>query len=143
MKINKKILFVCIGNACRSIMAEAITRHYWNGKFESASAGIHPLGRIPEGTLQVLQEIDVSADNLSSKGIAELDLSRFDRIINLSEYPLTDFVPWNYQAKVVDWYVRDPYGQSLDAYRKTRDAIEWLVEEKVPEWLRAGDCSET
>ena len=142
MKMNKKILFVCIGNACRSIMAEAITRHYWKGRFEPASAGIHPLGRISEGTLQVLQEINVSADNLRSKGIAELDLSRFDRIINLSEYPLEDFIPWRYRAKVIDWYVRDPYGQSLDAYRRTLDAIEWLVTEKVPEWLGNSDRNE-
>ncbi|MGA7876424.1 MAG: low molecular weight phosphatase family protein [Desulfoferrobacter sp.] len=137
--MKKRILFVCIGNACRSIMAEALTRHYWNGRYESASAGINPLGRVSEGTLEVLREIDVSADNLQSKGIVEIDLSRFDCIINLSEYPLEQFVPKRYHVKIINWYVRDPYGQSLDAYRRTRDAIEWLVTEKVPEWM--GDNS--
>ena len=112
-------------------MAEALTRHYWNGRYEAASAGISPLGRVSEATLEVLREINVSAAGLRSKGIGEFDLNRVECIVNLSEYPLWDFIPLRYQARIIDWYVRDPYGLSLDAYRRARDAIEWLVTEKV------------
>ena len=83
----------------------------------------------------MLSEMGVAVDELTSKGITEVDLDRFTRIVNLSEYPLHDFIAVRHRPRIVDWYVRDPYGQSLDAYRRARDAIEWLVMEKVPEWM--------
>ena len=42
--MTKRVLFVCYGNACRSVMAEALARHYWGDKLEVASAGLHSLG---------------------------------------------------------------------------------------------------
>lgn len=141
--MQKKILFVCVGNACRSVLAEALARHYWNGKYAAASAGISPLGRVSEGTLEALREIGVATDQLRSKGIEELDPCGFDCIVNLSEYSLEDFVARPCRGKIVNWYVRDPYGRSLDAYRRARDAIEWLVVEKVPEWMREPDRTES
>lgn len=133
--MKKGLLFVCIGNACRSIMAEALMKQYWGERYEVASAGINPLGRVSEGTLEVLREIGIPVDGLYSKGIRESDLDRFHSIINLSEYPLETFIPARYGPKIINWYVRDPYGQSLDSYRTCRNAIEWLIAEKVPEWI--------
>ena len=133
--MKKRLLFVCIGNACRSIMAEALMKQYWGEKYKVGSAGISPLGRISEGTAVVLREIGISTEGLYSKGIRDSDLERFHAIINLSEYPLETVIPARYGPKIINWYVRDPYGQSLDSYRRCRDAIEWLITEKVPEWM--------
>jgi len=133
--MNKEILYVCIGNACRSIMAEALTRHYWAGIYEAASAGLSPLGRVSEGTIEVLRQRGVKWDGLYSKGIGEVDLNRFHSIVNLSEYPVGQYVSSAHQQKIINCYIRDPYGQSLDIYRQTLGAIEYLVTERVPEWL--------
>jgi len=133
--MKKGLLFVCIGNACRSIMAEALAKHYWGDRYEVASAGISPLGRVSEGTIEVLKELGIPVDGCYSKGIREVDLDRFHSIINLSEYPLEAFIPVRYRPKIINWYVHDPYGQSLDSYRTCRDAIEWLITEKVQKWL--------
>lgn len=116
-------------------MAEAIMRHRWKGKYEAASAGISPLGRVSEGTLIVLNEVGIPADGLYSKGLREVELESFDPIVNLSEYPLEQFIPWRYESRIVNCYVNDPYGQSLEAYRRARDVIERLILDKVPEWL--------
>ena len=133
------MLFLCWGNACRSIMAEALTRHYWGGKVEAFSAGLNPLGYIPPETLQVLEEIGVPTEGLRSKGMGELDLESVDLVVNLSGTSLEGRLPVQLQSKrVIDWYVRDPYGFSLDSFRQTRDTIEWLVTEKLPLWLQAS-----
>jgi arsenate reductase len=131
-------LFVCIGNACRSIMAEAIMRHYWGDACRIDSAGIAPLGRVPDNTIEVLEEVGIATCGLRSKGLHEVDLARVGWIVNLCEYSVDDLLPPNWQGTLANWYVRDPYGASLDSYRKTRDALTWLVTEQVPELTGCG-----
>ena len=43
-KSVRKVLFLCHGNACRSIMAEALARHFWGNGMEACSAGLEPPG---------------------------------------------------------------------------------------------------
>ena len=56
MPPRTKVLFLCIGNACRSQMAEAIARHSASDVIEATSAGLVPFGEIPSTTLEVLRE---------------------------------------------------------------------------------------
>jgi protein-tyrosine-phosphatase len=116
-------------------MAEALARHYWAESFTIASAGVSALGHIPKHTLEVLEEMEVSTSGLYSKGLEELELNSFQIILNLAGYPLDAILPPSYEGEVIYWHVRDPYQESLDAFRQTRDAIEWLVTEKVPAWM--------
>ena len=133
--MKKRVLFVCYGNACRSIMGEALARHHWDNILEAASAGLTALGYVPEETTNVLQEIGVSTRGLYSKGLTEVELDRFDLILDLLEYPLERFMPPSFKGKVIHWYVMDPFAGSLEAFRQTRDAIEWLVTEHLPKWV--------
>jgi arsenate reductase (thioredoxin) len=130
------VVFICYGNACRSIMAEALARHHWGESLRVASAGIAPLGRIAKGTLEVLAEVNVSCAGLYSKGFSELAHHADDVIVNLTDMSIQDFLPKSIHGRVIEWYVRDPYGESLNSYRQARDTIEWLVTEKLPEWLQ-------
>ena len=131
----KSVLFVCYGNACRSIMAEALARHNWGEKLEVASAGVSALGYIPEETKKVLEEIGVSTDGLYSKGLSEMDINGFHLILDLVLYPLEGMLPPSFEGKVISWHVRDPFMEGLDSFRQTRNDIEWLVTEKLSEWL--------
>ena len=131
----KSVLFVCYGNACRSIMAEALANHHLGVKLEVASAGLSALGYIPGATIEVLREIGIPTHGLYSKGISELEIDGFQLILDLASYPLEDILPPSFTGKVIHWYVRDPFQESLDAFRQTRNAIEWLVTEKLPEWI--------
>jgi arsenate reductase len=133
--MKKSVLFVCYGNACRSIMGEALTRHHWKDVIEVASAGLSALGYVPEETISVLEEIGVSTHGLYSKGLAEVELDTFDLILDLLEYPLERLMPPSFKGKVIHWHVRDPFAESLDGFRHTRDTIEWLVTEQLPEWV--------
>ncbi len=133
--MRKNVLFVCFGNACRSIMAEALARHYWGEKLEVASAGVSALGYVPEETIHVLEEIGVSTEGLYSKGLNEVDIDGFHLILDLVLYPLEDMIPASFEGKLIPWHVRDPFQGGLDSFRETRNTIEWLVTEKLSEWI--------
>jgi arsenate reductase len=55
-----KVLFVCIGNSCRSQMAEAWANHFGKGRVQGHSAGSHPLGTITQDTYTVMSERGIS-----------------------------------------------------------------------------------
>ncbi len=129
MKPKKKILFVCLGNSCRSIMAEALARHFYNDAWEAASAGLSPLGRVAEETLQVLLEMGVNTQGLHSKGLNRFNLESFQAIVNLTEYDLQRFIPENLRGRTIQKPVLDPYGLDMAAYRRAREEIILLIEE--------------
>ena len=133
--MSKSVLFVCYGNACRSVMGEALARHHWGDALKVASAGLNALGYIPQETLSVLKEIGVSTDGLYSKGLAEIEIDGFHLILDLLQYPLEGILPPSFEGKVIHWQVRDPFYGGLDGFRQTRNTIEWLVTEKLPEWF--------
>jgi len=118
---RKKILFVCIGNSCRSQIAEALARHSAADVLEASSAGISPLGKVAEPTRRVLLERGVSTDGQFSKSLREVEADAADLIVNMTGMPGTALFPG---ATVVDWDVDDPYGEDLGTYRQICDDIE-------------------
>ena len=72
-----KVLFICLGNSCRSIMAEALARHRCGDRWEAASAGVNPLGFVAPETLAVLAEMGVNTRGLHSKGLNEINLREY------------------------------------------------------------------
>ena len=61
-----RVLFVCIGNACRSPMGEAIARKDAGDVIEASSAGLYPMGMIPEMTQTTIEKNGYSANGLQS-----------------------------------------------------------------------------
>ena len=133
-KKKVRVLFVCVGNACRSPIAEAIARRDARDIIEATSAGITPLGRIPELTTQALLLNGYSAQGLSSKPIDPEVWAQADVIINLSgEVKSTAFPDYR---KVEDWSVPDPFGGTPNLYQRILVQIESHVR-KLAVRLRA------
>ena len=122
-----KVLFICLGNSCRSIMAEALARHRCGDRWEAASAGINPLGFVTPETLQVLAEMGVSVAGLHSKGLNEFGLREYRLLINLSDHALQGLISPDDAMRVLPRWVPDPYGCGLEVYRRSRDAIQQVI----------------
>jgi arsenate reductase len=128
MVARTKVLFLCIGNACRSQMAEAIAKHMASDVIEPSSAGLVPFGEIPSTTLSVLEERGISAEGQSSKPLRPADLSAADIVVNMTGRP-GHLVFTEPVAEIEDWDVGDPYGFNLAVYRAICDQIETRVED--------------
>ncbi len=121
-----KLLFVCVGNSCRSQMAEAFAKNLGEGRVRAWSAGSAPLGRILPETHKVLQEKGISLEGHSSKGLADVPLNDMDVIVGMG-CEVSCPVPVGFKGRIVDWDIPDPYGRHLDFFRSVRDFIERRV----------------
>jgi len=129
-----RVLFVCIGNACRSQMAEGFARRFGADVMEVQSAGLMPLDAVPAQTRKVMLEKEVPVDGQFPKGVEVFRNAEFDLVINMSG----TFLPRNMREKERVWTVDDPYGRTDDAYRATRDELADRVADLIAE-LRANN----
>ncbi len=125
--LPQRVLFICIGNACRSPMAEALARHLAPDAIDASSAGLVPLGYICPSTRTVLEEIDIFSARQESKPLREEDVAGADLVINMTGRPLENIV--RAPTPVEYWSVEDPFGCDLAFYRRTRDEIERRIKD--------------
>jgi len=127
-----RVLFVCIGNSCRSQMAEAFARLYGSDVLIAASAGLAPAYIVAPDTMAAMAEKNLDLRDHFPKSIRQLGRAQFDLIVNLSGAPL----PPEVTTPVVEWDVADPVSMSYQEHCEVRDYIERLVMNFVLE-LRA------
>jgi protein-tyrosine-phosphatase len=123
-----RILFVCIGNSCRSPMAESIALRDAADLFECASAGLNALGVVQKQTLQTLETNGYPIKGLYSKPILNDAWADADLVINMSGYSRERAfarVDWH---KVEDWDVQDPYGSDPQVYQRIFEDIRTRIE---------------
>ena len=128
----KRVLFVCIGNACRSQMAEAFARTYGSDVMVAASAGLAPALAVAADTARAMKEKNISLADHFPKSVQQLRQVPFDLIVNMSGAEIPDTT-----APVRAWQVRDPIGAKYEVHCQVRDQIETLVMELILE-LRGG-----
>ena len=130
--MKKSVLFLCIGNSCRSQMAEGFGRRYGSDVMECASAGLAPASIVQTMTRQVMEAKNINIDDQYPKDLEQVPLSRFDMVINMSGRQLSTRLP----IPVREWKVEDPIGQSEAVYLEVRDQIENLVMQLILELRR-------
>lgn len=116
-----KVLFVCLGNSCRSPMAEAIAQKNSADAIEASSAVPAPLGFVAEMTKATLTANGYSADGLDSKPIFPEVWDAADIVINMSGRP-REHAFRNF-ARVEDWEIADPYGEDPEDYQRAFEDI--------------------
>ncbi|WP_168122652.1 low molecular weight protein-tyrosine-phosphatase [Paenibacillus sp. HB172176] len=98
MENRVNVLFVCLGNICRSPMAEAVMRHLVEQegldgqiRVDSAGTGDWHLGSIPhEGTRKVLQRHHISYENMKARLVIPEDKEAFQYILCMDHKNLKD-----------------------------------------------------
>jgi arsenate reductase (thioredoxin) len=121
------VLFVCVGNACRSPMAEAIARYDAADVIEPSSAGLSPLGFIAEQTEHTLTLNGYSAKGLTSVKLTKEAAEAAAIIINMTGRTREETFWEENQEKVEDWIVQDPYGADTGTYQRVFEGIKRRV----------------
>ena len=119
----KRVLFVCMGNACRSQMAEAFARAYGQDALVAASAGLTPAVAVMPDTVRAMAEKEIDLRDQFPKSIRHLRSSQFDLVVNMTGLPLPDDI----RAPIEEWSVPDPVGMDYEEHCEVRDQIERLV----------------
>lgn len=128
----KRVLFVCIGNSCRSQMAEGFARLYGSDVMIPASAGLAPAAGIAPDTLKAMDEKAIDLRDHYPKNLNHLRPVEFGLAINMSGQVLPNL----FQCPVREWNVADPVRMKYDAHCKVRDEIERLVMGLILEFRR-------
>lgn len=125
----KSILFVCVGNACRSQMAEGFARAYGPEDLVVYSCGSNPAGFVAREAVEGMREKGIDISRHDSKGIWNIPLQEFDVVVTMG---CGDACPAVGAKKRVEWEIPDPIGRGIDFFRKVRDEIEEKVKGLLP-----------
>ena len=111
-----RLLFVCVGNSCRSQMAEGIARYLGH---EAASAGTHPARQVSAHALTILAAKGIDTSTLNPKSVDLFNAEDFDMVISMG-----CGVSCPAMRIDQDWELDDPVGQSLSVFEETAKEIE-------------------
>jgi protein-tyrosine-phosphatase len=110
LKQSCRVLFLCLRNSSRSMIAEALARHLAPGALIVYSAGIEELVEaLPSATLRVMAEHNVSLDGLTAKTYHALPDIEYDYLISVCDIVHENSIPetLKYQ-EYIHWSLRDP-----------------------------------
>jgi len=82
--MEKKVLFLCTGNASRSQMAAGLVNHDFGGRIRVWSAGTDPKG-VSELAIRVLGELDIDISQATSDHLSKYEGKSFDYVITLCD----------------------------------------------------------
>jgi arsenate reductase len=127
-------MFLCIGNSCRSQMAEGLAREIGNGMLDPCSAGLMAAGVHPRA-VEVMRELGIDISKQKSKVIDQDLVRKMDIVITLfagAEEACPGTPPG---VQRLHWPVKDPVGargsreEILKEFRRARDEIKGKIDE--------------
>jgi arsenate reductase len=121
---KKKLLLACIGNCCRSQMAEGFARKLAGDKLEICSAGSKPAGFVHPEAIAAMKEIGIDISRQFSKGFQQVPQD-LDYVITMG---CGEDCPLVAAKKREDWHIMDPIGQPITVFRFVRDDLKAKIE---------------
>jgi len=121
----KTVLFVCVGNAGRSQMAEGFFNHLANGKARAISAGTKPASAVDPKTIEVMREVEIDISAARPKALTMEMLDQADRVVTMG-CGVEGVCPASF-VETEDWQLEDPKGKPLEEVRRIRDEIKAKV----------------
>ena len=106
-----RILFVCVGNSCRSQMAEGIAKSLG---YEAESAGTHPAEAVSKHAITVLQNRGIGTTKLKPKSLDKFNVDNFDKVISMGCGVHCPMIKIDQ-----DWELEDPVGQKFEVFVQT------------------------
>ncbi len=133
---RRKMLFVCVGNTCRSQMAEGFARHYGKDVVDVRSAGTNSMAIVNSNTIEAMKEIGIDISWHTSKQLTYEMMEWADVVVTLGGLPASALCPASYAGGKLDWNIADPLGRPPEVMRAVRDDIGRRVKELINEQER-------
>ena len=119
------VLFVCVQNAGRSQMAEALFRRAAAGAHEARSAGSAPAAHVHPEVVQVMRELGLDLAERVPRRLERAEAEWADLVVTMGCGDACPVVPG---TRYLDWELDDPHGKGADETRAIRDEIGARVE---------------
>ncbi|HKS47959.1 MAG TPA: arsenate reductase ArsC [Amycolatopsis sp.] len=130
-----EVLFVCVGNAGRSQMAAALTRHHAGTRLHIRTGGSNPHEAIYPDVVHVMGEAGLSLEEEFPKPLTTEVLAAADVVVTMG---CGDSCPILPGRRYEDWTIDDPAGQPVEQVRAIRDDIDRRVQALLAELLPAA-----
>jgi arsenate reductase (thioredoxin) len=125
-----RVLFVCLHNAGRSQISEALFNRAAAGRHEARSAGTEPAEELHPAVVEALGELGIDVSGRVPRLLPRGDAEWADLVVTMG---CGDSCPYIPGKRYLDWELPDPAGRPLEAVRPIRDEIERRVSSLVEE----------
>jgi arsenate reductase (thioredoxin) len=113
-------LFVCLHNAGRSQMSQALFERAADGRHSARSAGTRPGERLHPEVVEVMSELGIDLSDRKPRLLSAEDAEWADVVVTMGCGDECPYVPG---VRYLDWDLPDPKGQPVGAVRETREEI--------------------
>ena len=134
-----KVLVLCMGNSCRSVMAEALINDLGRGRYQAWSAGSVPAGSVHSKSMETLQRHGIDPGQPRSKSWDEFAEQSFDLVITVCDQAAGESCPrFPGDPKKLHWSTPDPAKAigseaEIDA---TFDAAFFMLKDRVEKLMK-------
>ena len=120
----KTVLFVCVENACRSQLAEAISNHFFPDQLKAFSAGSSPAKKVNLKAIRSLNSMGIIHKG-ETKSIGQVEGKKYDYIVGMGCGDACPIIPG---AQILEWSIPDPKLFELKKFDEVRDMIKEKIE---------------
>ena len=132
--MNKKVLILCTGNSCRSIIAEALINAELQG-IDAESSGVKASGRVNPNAKKVLEQAGIWKETYHSKTLDTVIDNDYDLVVTVCGHAQETCPMFPKPVKTIHVGFEDPDGKEFDAFEETLKEIKEVLLPKVKEAL--------
>jgi arsenate reductase (thioredoxin) len=114
------VLFVCLQNAGRSQMSQALFQRAAGDTHHALSAGTTPADHVHPEVIEVMRELDIDLSARTPQLLTRELAEQADIVVTMG---CGDECPYLPGKRYIDWDLTDPHGKTLHEVRRIRDEI--------------------
>jgi len=120
--MDKRVLILCTGNSCRSIIAEALINSELEG-VTAQSSGVQASGRVNPNAQKLLEQEGIWCESYHSKSIDTVLQTPYDLIVTVCDHAHESCPTFPYATRTIHIGFEDPDGKAYEAFEATLHAI--------------------
>ena len=124
--MDKKVLILCTGNSCRSIIAEALINAKLDG-VTAESSGVKASGRVNPNAKKILENNGIWKDSYHSKTLDTVIENDYDLVVTVCDHAHETCPMFPKPVKTIHVAFEDPDGKEFEAFEKTYREIEEIL----------------